>query len=260
MFASPIVTDIQGLSQKNFDATFTDELVKATGYKTKHSFSIHLEELKNFLNEEDNKALENAVKKFRDGIKNSIKGKEVTEAMIDEKILTDGTLHWQYNYEVLRPFRDKLIEQELTGLYKRALVEDNGKPIQEQMIQNLRKMKTEWENNNALKPDGISSAQKYRNAFQADPEIIKEEDTLLYKLRKNCEKIINRAEQGGNNTNQTPGTTGGKIKTKGNKLAIGIAAAIAAVGAGYILFKKSKTTQKDTIEPKTPEITKPILR
>ena len=56
-------------------------------------------------------------KKFRDGIKDSIRGKEVTEAMIDEKILTDGTLHWQYNYEVLRPFRDKLIEQELTGLY-----------------------------------------------------------------------------------------------------------------------------------------------
>lgn len=243
MFSSPIVTNIQGLAQKNFDATFEGEAEKVTGYKTKHGYTMHLDEIKKNLNAEDNAELDKVVKKFRDSIKDGIRGKEVTDKMIDEKILADGGLNYKYNFEVLRPFRDKIIEQELKDCYRRALIEDNGKPVQDAMLQNLRKMKTDWENNGFLKKDGIASAQKYRNAFQTDPKEVKEEDTLLYKLRKNCEKIIENYKNGGKKKSGENGISFGQriskfFRTKGGKWALGGTAAAAAVtGIGYIGYK-----------------------
>ncbi|MBO5739357.1 hypothetical protein J6R97_08470 [bacterium] len=238
MFASPIVTNLQGLAQKNFDATFEGEAEKATAYKTKHAYTIHLDELKKCLSSDDADDLDKAVKEFYAEVKKSLHGSEITEQMIKDEILTDAALNWKYNFEVLRPFRDKLIQTELTGLYQRALIEDNGKPIQDQMLQNISKLKTEWENNGALKPDGKSSAQKYREALQADPEIIKEEDTLLSKLRENCKDILENARKG-----QAKNETGSKSnfsKTKAGKITIGISGAISLVALGFALIKSSK--------------------
>jgi len=244
MFASPIVTNIQGLAQKNFDATFEGEVDKVTGYKTKHAYTIHLDELKKLLSDEDNKVLDKAVKKFRDGIKDSIKGKEVTDAMIDEMILKDGKLNWEYNFEVLRPFRDKLIEKELTELYKRALIDDYGKPIQDKIFQNLRTMKTDWEHNNGLKGDGIASAEKYRRACKTDPKIIKKEDTLLYKLRKNCEKILENYRKGPKRKSGAKGLTSfwasckNWARSKSGKWTMGIIGGAAVIsGLGYVGYK-----------------------
>ena len=238
MFASPIVTKIQGLGQKNFDASFEGEAEKVTGYKTKRAFTMHLDEMKKHLSTEDNAALDKAVKTFRKGIKEGIRGKEVTEAMIDEKILTDGGLNFRYNFAILRPFRDKIIENELTDCYRRALIEDNGKPVQDQMLQNLRKMKTDWENNDFLKKDGIASAKKYRKAFQTDPKEIKAEDTLLYKLRKKCQTIIDNYRNGG--TSEKPKVSFGRKVYKffhsneGKWTMYGATAAVALGGIGIV--------------------------
>lgn len=244
MFASPIVTDLQGLAQKNFDASFSGEADKVSGYKTKHAYTIHLDEMKKLLNEEDNAELAKSIKQFHNYIKAGVKGKILTEDEINKKIMTDAGLNYQYNFGVLRPFRDKIVERDLTECYRRALIEDNGKPIQDTMLQNLRKMKTDWENNGALKKDGISSAQKYREAFNTDPKAVKEEDTLLYKLRQNCKDILEtykKGPKGGSDGHGKKTSFWGTIKkwskTKAGKWTLGIiggAAGISAIGyAGY---------------------------
>ena len=244
MFASPIVTNIQGLAQKNFDASFEGEAEKVTGYKTKHAYTMHLDELKSLLDEADNKELDKAVKKFRENIKKGFHGMEVTEEMIDKKILSDKSINYDYNFRLLRPYRDKVVERELTECYRRALIEDNGKPIQDKILQNLRTMKTDWENNGALKKDGIASAPKYRALFQKDPSVIKEEDTLLYKLRQKCKNILEEYRAGGKKTGGSGKTEGlwTKIKkwshSKGGKWTIGIAGGAAVIGAaGYAGYK-----------------------
>ena len=247
MFASPIVTNIQGLGQKNFDASFEGELEKVTGYKTKHAYTLHLDEMKPLLNAEENKELDKAVKKFRDGIKQGIHAANVTEDMITDKILKDKSLNYDYNFRVLRPFRDKIVERELTNCFKRALIEDNGKPIQDRILQNLRTMKTDWENNGGLKADGISSAEKYRRLFQRDPSKINESDTLLYKLRDKCKYILEEYRNGEHLT-ENGGKSGSKdgiwqrlknwTHTKGGKWTAGIAGGAAIVGAvGYAGYK-----------------------
>lgn len=249
MFASPIVTNIQGLAQKNFDASFEGEAEKVTGYKTKHAYTMHLDEIKNNLNADDSEALDKAIKKFRNNIREGIHGKAVTEEMIDEMILTDGGLNYKYNFEVLRPFRDKIIENDLTQCYKRALMEDNGKPVQDKMLQNLRIMKTDWENNGFLKKDGISSAEKYRRAFRTAPSVIKEEDTLLYKLRTNCKDIIDNYRK-----NAGRESSGSKIsaffKSKGGKWTLAGVGIAALGGIGY--YGKEKGWY-DTIPTKQQE-------
>ena len=249
MFSSPIVSNIQGLAQKNFDASFEGEAEKVTGYKTKHGFTMHLDEIKKNLNAEDNADLDKAIKQFRNSIKNCIHGKEVTESMLDEMILTDGGNNYRYNFEVLRPFRDKIIEKELTECYRRALIDDSGKPVQDKMLQNLRKMKTDWEHNGFLKKDGIPSAQKYREVFQTDPTAIKEEDTLLYKLRKNCSKIIENYKK---NIKQNEGNSSfiNKISnlfhSKNSKYVLGGAILAAVAGTGYAGYKKGWFSYKDS--------------
>lgn len=261
MFASPIVTNIQGLAQKNFDASFEGEADKVTGYKTKHSYTIHLDEIKNLLDKEDNEELSKAVKKFRNGIKDNIHGKKVTEEMIDKLIMTDGSLNYKYNFEVLRPYKDKIIERELTQCYKRALIDDNGKPVQDKMLQNLRIMKTDWENNGFLKKDGISSAAKYRQAFQTDPKTIKKEDTLLFKLRENCSEILKNYHKHGDKIGNN-GTFGAKVsqffKSKGGKWTIAGIGVAALGGLGYYgnqegWFKTKDNAGKQPIITKEPK-------
>lgn len=239
MFASPIVTDIQGLSQKNFDASFEGEAEKVTGYKTKHAYTMHLDEIKANLSSEDNVELDNAVKKFRKKIKSDMHMANVTDEMVTEKILSDATLNFEYNFDILRPFRDKIIENDLTECYRRALIDDSGKEVQDLMLQNHRLMKTDWENNVRTKLDGISSAKKYRSSFQTDPKPIKEEDTLLSKLRNNCSEIIENYKKTQNSaTSDSAGAVVRSRSAKG-KWAIGIAAGIALIGGGLAIMKNS---------------------
>ena len=164
--------------------------------------------------------------------------------MINEKILTDAGCNYKYNFEVLRPFRDKIIEKELTECFKRALIEDYGKPAQDKILQNLRKMQTDWENNGALKKDGISSATKYRKVFQTDPQTIKEEDTLLYKLRNNCSKILENYKKHGGSKKPLGSRISEFLYTKKGKWTIAGAAAVAVGGLGYVGYKKGYFTSK----------------
>lgn len=256
VFCSPIVTNCQGLAQKNFDATFEGDVGRVTGYKTKHEYSMDkLEDLRNALPEKsesknvlDRQNFDKTIKKFRDQISydNVIKrGKSLTEQEIDNKILTDGGLNYKYNFEILRPFRDQVISDELAGCYERALITDRNKDIQTQMVQNHLKQYTDWERNGELNKSKKSSAQLYRELhFQRDGKEIKEADTLLYKLKEQCknsglyERIKNAEPTNGGTVVSAPEGEKGIAKWfKAHKKAsiiTGSALGVAALGfAGY---------------------------
>ena len=249
VFSSPIVTNCQGLAQKNFDPNFEGELEKATGYKTKHEYFMSLEEIRNSLGDTDKAKLDKAVEKFKNDIaapyERTHGGSKLSDEAINNMIRTDGGLNYKYNFEVLRPFRDKIIENELADCYQRALIQDRGSALQDNMIRNHIMMHTDWEGNGALKKDGLSSAEKYRKYhFQSDPKPIKKEDTLLEKLRANCKDAIERAkaETGGKKPDNNNTSFGQSIKkwskSKTGKWTIGIAGGAAAISAlGYIGYK-----------------------
>lgn len=247
VFSSPIVSNCQGLAQKNFDPSFEGELEKATGYKTKHEYFMSLEEIRNSLEETEKTKLDKAVEKFRNSISEPYElthgGEKMPKEMIDKKILTDGGLNYKYNFEVLRPFRDSIIEKELTDCYHRALIEDRGKEIQDNMLRNHINMHTDWERNGALKADGMSSASKYRKYhFQRDGKEISKDETLLEKLRNNCKDAIERAKKDMRARKGESVSFGEKLKdfahSKGGKWALGTAgASVIAAALGYVGYK-----------------------
>lgn len=275
VFCSPIVTNCQGLAQKNFDATFEGDPGRVTGYMTKHEYSMDkLEDLRNALPENSNSKnvlnrqdFDKAVKKFRDKISydNVIKhGQSLTEQEIDNRILSSGELNYKYNFEILRPFRDQVISDELAGCYERALITDRNKDIQTQMVKNHLKQYTDWERNGKLNKSGKSSAQLYREYhFQRDGKPIQESDTLLYKLRQQCKDILDSYRNGKNKTpkvGETKGDGGTKpegswVKFKGwlkkNKTAAIITgSAVAVAGLGYVGYKQGWFNTKPTEENK----------
>ncbi len=189
----PIVSNCQGLGQKNFDATFDGEAGKVTGYKTKHDYYMSLEELKSLMEPKDKEKFEKEFQKFKDEISKEHQhkfNKVLTDEEIMEKII-EGK-HYDYMFKLTRPYRDKIIEKELVDSYVRALQTDYGQEIQTRMIQNDVKLGIGWEDNAALSKFKKTSGQLYREAFGLDAGTIKEEDTLLYKLKQNCKEILEK--------------------------------------------------------------------
>ena len=248
VFSSPIVTNCQGLAQKNFDPSFDGELEKVTGYKTKHEYFMSLDEIRSNLSDTDKTKLDKAVEKFKNDIaapyERTHGGSKLSDEAIINMIRTDGGLSYKYNFEVLRPFRDKIIENELADCYRRALIQDRGSELQDNMIRNHIKMHTDWERNGALKKDGLTSAEKYRKYhFQKDSTPVKKEDTLLEKLRANCKDAIERAKGEMDGKKRRKNTSFGQsIKkwahSKTGKWTLGIAGGAAIISAlGYIGYK-----------------------
>ncbi|MCQ2743784.1 MAG: hypothetical protein MJ230_03180 [bacterium] len=264
LLCRPIVTNCQGLAVKNFDPDIKAEKNRATGYKTKHAYDMPIEKLRtevsaiDKVNEAEIKAgtkkslrenLDNDLKKFMDMIKldNQIKhGKDISDEEIFKIIKKDPGLHRKYEYEVLRPYRDAVIENELTDCLERALIRDNGKPVQDNMIRNLFNAKTDWENNAALN-GGKSSGSSYRELFHRDGVEIKEDETLLYKVKQNCKDIIEKAKQG-NIESKTSTTVGGNSEAKGNKWLMIGSIVLGVLGLGYGIISASKSHKAKAIQ------------
>ena len=187
MLCSPIVTNCQGLADKNFDASFEGEADKVTGYKTKHAYDMTLQELKEsqVLDAKDKANLEKDLKKFFDEIRvnHRIKfNKELSDEEIFKSILNSADMHNKYEYEILRPYRDKIIESELVDCMERALITDKGSEIQDKIITNLFKARTDWEGNDTLNK-GRASGSSYREIFQKEAGTIKEEDRARIRMK-----------------------------------------------------------------------------
>lgn len=258
VLCAPMVTNCQGLAQKNFDASFAEEVARVTGYKTQHEYAMSYDDLRNSLPDSssdkkvlDKKALDKAVNKFKAEIKKQHKishgGQELTEAQIMEIINKGGDLHYKYCYEILKPFRDQVIESELTKCLERALIEDRNKDVHLKMVLNHLKQHTAWEDNAALSKTNLSSAKLYRkNHFQTEGQKINESDTLLYKLRQKCAQAIERSKNGqyGQNggTIDPPNGKGGGISFKkwfaANKKSAIIGSSLAGLAAiGFVAYK-----------------------
>lgn len=256
LLCSPIVTNCQGLADKNFDASFEGEAEKVTGYKTKHAYDMPLEELTKNIEEldkvETNKAnkpaLERDVKQFFDKIKQDYRIKhhrELSDQEVMEIIKKSSDLHHQYEYEILRPYRDRIIESELVGCFERALITDRNQEVQNKMIKNLFNARTDWEGNAALN-GGKSSGARYREIFQRDAGTVTEKDTLLYKIKQKCKDLIENAKQSASRESTTVVTN--NSSKGGNKwITIG-AATIGVLGLGYGIISGVKKSDKKAVE------------
>ena len=206
VFCAPIVTNCQGLAQKNFDATFEGEAEKVTGYKTKHEYELTYNELREMLTGEDLEELERANKKFKFNISEPYRlshdGIILSDAKIMEVINGDADINFNYRYNLgingLRESRDKVMINELADCLKRALIDDRNQAVQSEMIKNHVNLDTSWEGNGALSKTGKSSAELFREGlFKPDAKDITEEDTIISKMRatKGYQDVLERVRK-----------------------------------------------------------------
>ena len=251
VFCTPIVTNCQGLAQKNFDATFEGEAEKVTGYKARHEYELSYDELKELLTGEDLDELENSRKKFKAEIiepyRISHGGKILSDAEIMKKINESTALNYDYRYKLgvngLREHRDKVIVNELADCLKRALIDDRNQEIQTKMVRNQANLDTSWEGNGALSRTGKSSAELFREGlFKPDAKAINEEDTIISKIKatKGYQDVLERVRNKGPETSSN--TLRIKIKQwlhssigKRTMKLTGVAAVLA--GLGYLGYR-----------------------
>ncbi len=142
--STPIVTNLQGLKQKNFDIRNPNEADKATSYKTNAHFFMDEKEVierSNEYNVELNKLIEDYMKKYK--INKTI-------AIFQIKQTDDYKSLW-------RKITDELTVQDLVKAMQAKTTETFE--TKSKLIKNAMNIKCGWENNNKLHPDENKSSK-----------------------------------------------------------------------------------------------------
>ena len=167
-FSTPIVTNTQGLAQKNFDPRIDFEKPRATSYKTIHEFYMNKEKLIE-VSPSFKLSYEKLLKKERK-IQRLLGLKKEKLAEVAVKNVESS----QAYMELLRYSRDEVLVEEFTEALNAKATEP--KEISELLYENLQKVKTSWKENGAFRPDGKSSYEAYQELhFMPDPQPAKED-------------------------------------------------------------------------------------
>ena len=261
MLTTPIVTNCQGLAQKNFDPDIEADKKLMDAFKTKHDF---------YMTEKDcladgvatSKAKEDFLKiknklvtEETNRLKNRLGKETVSEVEIYER------LHKNNKYQkALRELKDSIISDEVAECLDKALIKYRNGDVAEQLLKNQVNIKTTWEENGWLSKTNLSAAELYRTKhIGATATDIAQQDLLKVDFSKITDVVSGGTKTGGGTTT-TPPKEGNKIveffKSKTGKIALGVAAGVAIIGAGYHFFKKSKAPSSNAIAPTATNITK----
>lgn len=236
---TPVVTNAQGLAQKNFDPDIASEAKLADGFKTKHEFFTPIDECL-----KDGVASPKAKEEFlttKGKIEKDLKlkhklrtGNEISEKLLAEKLEKNADYQ-----KAVKKLRDSIISNELVDAMDRALNKYRNGEVAERILKNQLNMNTSWEGNGWLSKTGKSSAELYRELhFQKDGKNISKRDLIAMDFSGLKEKV------GGNKFNF-------KGWFKSNKKAAIIAGSIAGVaGLGYAGYKSGILSPKFAEEKK----------
>ena len=174
-FATPIVTNCQGLAQKNFDRSFKDEADKVDAFKTKHEFYMIEKEIEECGHQkivDDYKVeMDKLITKERTKIQshNSVSEKKVQGDKIEDLAIENARNTKEYE-KLMRETRDKIIKEELAGKFAEYVdAKNNDKDLMKKILINQANQDTTWSGNAASHPSGKSTAQLYKEQH-IDPE------------------------------------------------------------------------------------------
>ncbi len=156
---TPIVPNVQGMAQKNFDPSIAAEAAKMDAYKGTHEYFMTEEKALSAANESAKNEFNSVKNKLIADIKKRYKG-QVNEE-IPEKLLK-ATVEGDSGYQkALRNLRDSVISDEMASCMERALITDRNGKNAETILANQIKADTTWFGNSWLSKTGKSSGQLY---------------------------------------------------------------------------------------------------
>lgn len=261
-YCTPIVTNTQGLKQKNFDPRNAKEAKFATSYKTQHEFDLTkaqveliikayvddnesaIEDVKAeypiFWTEKDGKKVydDTAFRKFAEAYTEYVtkKEKELKAKSPDGK-LPENWDDWDNlskNYEFkytsfAREMKDAVLAAETAEAIKACANE--SEETKSLMFENKKNLKTGWKNNQRLHPDTNKSSYELYRERHMMPDYSKPK--AEYKIAKDTKFIENTIQSRQHND----------LKER-----IGAYVAGALTGLGAIFFKRAGNSEISEIE------------
>ena len=156
---TPIVPNVQGMAQKNFDPSVAAEAKLMDAYKGKHEYFMSEKVALEAANEDAKKAFTDVKNKLVSEIKNRYKG-QINEEIPDKLLKT--TLENDEKYQkALRTLRDSVISDEMAECLERALITDRNNKNAETILANQIKGDTTWFGNGWLSKTNKSAGQLY---------------------------------------------------------------------------------------------------
>lgn len=156
---TPIVPNVQGMAQKNFDPSNPAEALKMDAYKGKHEYFMTEEAALEAANEDAKKAFNEVKNKLVAETKKKYKG-QINED-IPEKLLKETVEGNEKYQKALRTLRDSVISDEMAQCLERALITDRNNKNAETILANQIKADTTWFGNAWLSSTEKSSGQLY---------------------------------------------------------------------------------------------------
>lgn len=259
-FCIPMVPNVQGMAQKNFDprSKIKKEADLATSYKTRHEYYISQNELDYIRDAAFNDKRKNVVLKLCDryGIKKErftkfwkeyqevyktahteMQLREVDDSVVEK--LTIKLLEENEEYKLAeRALQDGIVTDEMI----QAMKYDAAHRPSELFFKNHRELQTTWETNGALHPSGKSSAKLYEE-LHICRENIRKGQSLYSIIHGNIRNLKENIET----------TKFIKVEKGRSGLVPGIIiGAAVGIGAGmYYYFKSKKESEniKKNYEP-----------
>lgn len=233
---TPIVPNVQGMAQKNFDPSIEKEMKLMDGYKGKHEFFMTEEKALQAANEDAKKAFNEVKAGLIKEIKSTYKG-QVNEEIPEE--LFQKTLKGRDEYnKALRTLRDSVISDEMAECLERALVKDRNGEIPKQILKNHVDGNTTWFGNGWLSSTGKSAGELYS------------EYHFNNKGKNITEKSLIKLDFSGLTESFTE-TAGAKrpsfLGTKQGKIVAGIVVGVGALAAGIGISKLRKNKQEAVV-------------
>ena len=222
-YCTPIVTNTQGLKQKNFDPRIASERKRATSYRTQHEYNLLKSDItmilkaclrndteakknleKNFptffvIDENGNKVFDDTL--FKDFAlahgKFLEEKKEEIESSVDyEGKMPDNWYDWDelskdYSFKFggySRDLKDGILISEMADSI--ASFASADAETKELLFNNLKKLKTGWKSNANLHPEGKSSYELYKSRHLDSEYTEPKKDDKLDVADKDVEKTI----------------------------------------------------------------------
>jgi glycosyltransferase involved in cell wall biosynthesis len=243
---TPIVPNVQGMAQKNFDPSIEKEAKLMDGYKGKHEFYMSEQEAYNSANADAKKEFDKVKNKVVNDIKKSYKekvGEDIPEELFESKLKNDEAYT-----TALRNLRDSVISDEMSECLERALIKDRNTDIAKTILKNQVDEDLSWWGNGWLNKTGESSAELYRknHFFNTNGKNISNPDDVI---KLDFSVVKEKANQTATKAEKSEVSFGKKISnffcTKSGKLTAGIASAAAIAGIGYAILKSEKPEEKE---------------
>lgn len=180
MLCTPIVSNGQGLGQKNFDPDIVSEASMADAYKTKHQYFMSREDALKDASTEAQDSFNKVFNKIKKNIEVQYKV-AVGKPISPEKLELFLQANEEYN-DALRKLRDEVMSDDIAQCLERKFVKHSKDDVAKTILRNQAEMKTGWENNEKITRSEKPTGELYRSQFKKQAKNVSEKDVIKHGL------------------------------------------------------------------------------